>query len=92
VTHDVNTMPGHAYQRIRQGEPVAGVFVVPQGFPIGQAIADRHSLGNAELKGTIPESNASTSTTATIIRGRTANLMRSYDQMHLPQGKACVGH
>jgi predicted nuclease of predicted toxin-antitoxin system len=35
VTHDVNTMPDHAYRRIRQGEPVAGVFVVPQELPIG---------------------------------------------------------
>ena len=44
VTHDVNTMPDHAYRRIRQGEPVAGVFVVPQELPIGQAIAELEVL------------------------------------------------
>jgi len=44
VTHDVNTMPDHAYRRIRQGEPVAGVFLIPQDVPIGQAIAELEAL------------------------------------------------
>lgn len=51
VTHDVNTLPDHAYQRIRQGEPVAGVFVVPQEFPIGQAIAELEALTSCSFEG-----------------------------------------
>lgn len=51
VTHDVNTMPDHAYQRIQQGEPVAGVFVVPQEFPIGQAIAELEALTSCSFEG-----------------------------------------
>lgn len=51
VTHDVNTMPLHAYRRIRQGEPVAGVFVVPQELPIGQAIAELEVLIACSLEG-----------------------------------------
>ncbi len=30
LTHDVNTMPGFAIERLRKGEPMAGLFVVPQ--------------------------------------------------------------
>ena len=51
VTHDVNTMPDHAYRRIRQGEPVAGVFVVPQELPIGQAIAELEVLTACSFEG-----------------------------------------
>jgi predicted nuclease of predicted toxin-antitoxin system len=51
VTHDVNTMPDHAYQRIRHGEPVAGVFVVPQELPIGQAIAELEVLASCSFEG-----------------------------------------
>ena len=51
VTHDVNTMPDHAYQRIQQGEPVAGVFVVPQEFPTGQAIAELEALISCSFEG-----------------------------------------
>ena len=32
VTHDVNTMPDHAYQRIQQGEAVAGVLSYRRSF------------------------------------------------------------
>jgi hypothetical protein len=51
VTHDVNTMPAHAYQRIQQGEPVSGVFVVPQEFPIGLAIAELEALISCSFEG-----------------------------------------
>ena len=33
-------MPKHTAERVRGGEPVAGVIVVPQSMPIGQAIED----------------------------------------------------
>ncbi len=51
VTHDVNTMPDQAYERIRQGERVAGVFVVPQELPIGQAIAELEVLASCSFEG-----------------------------------------
>ena len=31
-------MTAHAYQRIKTGQPVAGVIVIPQSTPIGAAI------------------------------------------------------
>lgn len=40
VTHDVNTIPKHAYERIRMGEPVAGVIIVPDDLGIGIAIEE----------------------------------------------------
>lgn len=39
-THDVNTMTAHAYQRIKDGEPMPGLFAVPRGVPVGTAIED----------------------------------------------------
>ncbi len=40
ITHDVNTLIGLAYRRVRLGEPMAGVIPVPQSLPIGRAIED----------------------------------------------------
>ena len=40
VTHDVNTIPKYAYERIRTGKPVAGVIVVPEDLAIGIAIEE----------------------------------------------------
>lgn len=38
VSHDVNTMPAHAYSRLAAGEPVAGLFLVRQTRAIGPII------------------------------------------------------
>ena len=38
ITHDVNSMPGFAYQRIRSGLPMPGVIVVLENTPFGLAI------------------------------------------------------
>jgi hypothetical protein len=38
VSHDVNTMPGHASARITAGELMAGLFMVRQGDAIGPVI------------------------------------------------------
>lgn len=38
ITHDVNTIPGFAYQRAADGDPMPGVVVVPATLPIGDAI------------------------------------------------------
>ena len=38
VTHDLKTVPRHAYARVAAGEPMAGIITVPDDLPIGQAI------------------------------------------------------
>jgi len=40
LTHDVNTIPKFAYDRIRAGLPMPGAIVVPKDFPIGQAVEE----------------------------------------------------
>src|SRR5260221_13649111 len=38
LTHDRATMPDYAYARVVAGEPMPGVFVVNDRFPVGRAI------------------------------------------------------
>jgi predicted nuclease of predicted toxin-antitoxin system len=38
LTHDRDTVPGFAYDRVRSGEPMPGVFLVSDRMPKGQAI------------------------------------------------------
>jgi predicted nuclease of predicted toxin-antitoxin system len=38
LTHDRDTVPGFAYDRVRAGEPMPGVFLVSDRMPKGQAI------------------------------------------------------
>jgi hypothetical protein len=40
VTHDVKTIPKHAYERVKAGQPMPGVLAVPDTMPIGAAIED----------------------------------------------------
>jgi Domain of unknown function (DUF5615) len=40
LTHDVQTMLLHAYQRVSSGAGMTGVLVVPQWLSIGDAIED----------------------------------------------------
>jgi len=40
MTHDDKTMVPYAKQLVRQGEPMAGVILVPQSLGIGHAIDD----------------------------------------------------
>ena len=40
VTHDVRTVPKHAYERVRAGLPMSGVIVVPDDLAIGRAVQD----------------------------------------------------
>ena|SRR5947199_5775660 len=40
VTHDVNTVPKHALERVKAGQPMPGVVVVPDSLEIGAAISD----------------------------------------------------
>ena len=38
MTHDANTIPGFAYDRVHAGLAMPGVFLVLKSMPIGQAI------------------------------------------------------
>jgi len=38
VSHDVNTMPGHAQARLAAGQPLAGLLMVRQTHPIAPVI------------------------------------------------------
>lgn len=40
LTHDVRTIPGFAYERVRAGLPLPGVVVVAAGADIGDALDD----------------------------------------------------
>lgn len=40
LTHDVTTMTRHAYDLVRDGEPMAGVLEVRRAIPVGQAIEE----------------------------------------------------
>ena len=40
LSHDVQTMPGFAIARVRRGDPMPGLVVVPQRVPIGQAVEE----------------------------------------------------
>jgi predicted nuclease of predicted toxin-antitoxin system len=40
VTHDVNTIPRYAYERVSRGENMPGVIIVPQRAPITRCIED----------------------------------------------------
>jgi hypothetical protein len=40
VTHDLRTIPKHAYQRVKTGLAMPGVIAIPDDLPIGRAIED----------------------------------------------------
>jgi hypothetical protein len=40
VTHDVNTIPTHAYERVSANLPMPGVVIVPEDMGIGVAIEE----------------------------------------------------
>jgi hypothetical protein len=40
VSHDLNTMPGFAYERVAGGHSMPGLFMVRQTKPIGPVIED----------------------------------------------------
>jgi Domain of unknown function (DUF5615) len=50
VTHDVQTMPGHAYARLDAGQRVAGVCVIPRFVPIDQAIDDLVTIAECGME------------------------------------------
>ena len=40
ITHDVNTVPAFANERVRAGFTMPGVFLIPKSMAIGHAIDD----------------------------------------------------
>jgi Domain of unknown function (DUF5615) len=44
VTHDQETLVGHAWQRVRSGMTMSGVIVAPTDYPIGKVISDLELL------------------------------------------------
>jgi hypothetical protein len=57
ITHDVNTMPGFAYQRVADGLVMPGVIIVPGQMPVGPAIDDLLTViacgGDGEYEGRV---------------------------------------
>jgi hypothetical protein len=51
LTHDVATMTHHAYDRVREGKPMPGVFEVARHVPIGVAIEEIMLLVECSLDG-----------------------------------------
>ena len=38
LTHDINTIPRYAYNRIVAGDPMPGVIAIPETLDIGEAV------------------------------------------------------
>ena len=51
LTHDVATITKYAYNRVRAGQPMPGVFEVNRAVPIGRAIEDILLLAECSLDG-----------------------------------------
>ena len=51
LTHDVATMTRYAYDRVRDGKPMPGVFEIGRHVPIGVAIEEIVLLAEASLEG-----------------------------------------
>jgi hypothetical protein len=51
LTHDVATMTRYAYERVREGKPMPGVFEVSRAVPIGVAIEEILVLAECSLAG-----------------------------------------
>jgi predicted nuclease of predicted toxin-antitoxin system len=51
LTHDVSTITRFAYERVREGKPMPGVFELRRSVPIGRAIEDILLLAECSLEG-----------------------------------------
>jgi hypothetical protein len=51
LTHDVSTMTRYAYDRVREGKPMPGVFEIARAVPIGVAIDEIVLLVECSLEG-----------------------------------------
>ena len=51
LTHDVSTITRYAFERVRAGKPMPGVFEISRSVPIGRAIEDVLLLAECSLDG-----------------------------------------
>jgi hypothetical protein len=51
LTHDVTTMTKHAYERVRAGKPMAGVFEVSCAAPLSIVIDEVILLADCSVEG-----------------------------------------
>jgi hypothetical protein len=51
LTHDVTTMTHYAYERVKAGKSMPGVFEVSRAVPIGTAIEDILLLAEYSFEG-----------------------------------------
>lgn len=51
ITHDRNTMPAFAYERVNAGVPMPGLFVVSRRLSVGTAIEDILLVASASIQG-----------------------------------------
>jgi uncharacterized protein DUF5615 len=51
LSHDISTMAHFAYERVRGGQPMPGLFEVHPYLPVGQAVEDLVLLAAASLPG-----------------------------------------
>lgn len=51
VTHDAATLAGHAYDRVRAGQRMPGVFEASPAVPIGRAIDNLLLIVEFSLEG-----------------------------------------
>jgi hypothetical protein len=51
LTHDVTTMTHYAYERVRTGESMPGVFEIARHVPIGIAVEEIELLAMCSLEG-----------------------------------------
>lgn len=51
LTHDVSTLPGHAFKRVAAGQPMPGVFAARSRDPVGSTIEDLVLLAECSFEG-----------------------------------------
>ena len=51
LTHDVSTMTRYAYERVRAGRPMSGVFEIGRSLALGQVIEDVLLLAECSHEG-----------------------------------------
>jgi hypothetical protein len=51
LTHDVTTMTKHAYERVRAGKQMAGVFEIGHKVPVAVAIEELVLIAECSLEG-----------------------------------------
>lgn len=51
LTHDASTVTHYAYERVRAGQPMPGIFEVSRSIPLGIAIEDILLLAECSLDG-----------------------------------------